>query len=94
MDTKDNSNTAGGSSLSVNASSAVINEVSDDLTLKDVTTTGDFVLTVPGNVYDGNGTLLDDAANAKDAVDKSEDKVDEIETDVRVYEELIIPPLE
>ena len=79
--------------LTVKADSAVIREISGDLTLKQVETKKDFVLDADGSVYDGNGNLADKAADAKADVDKAQVKKDAAETDERVHEELILPPL-
>ena len=79
--------------LTVKADSAVIREISGDLTLKQVETKKDFVLDADGSVYDGNGNLADKAADAKADVDKAQVKKDAVETDERVHEELILPPL-
>ncbi len=79
--------------LTVKADSAVIREISGDLTLKQIETKKDFVLDADGSVYDGNGNLADKAADAKADVDKAQVKKDAAETDERVHEELILPPL-
>ena len=79
--------------LTVKADSAVIREISGDLTLKQVETKKDFVLDADGSVYDGNGNLADKAADAKADVDKAQVKKAAAETDERVHEELILPPL-
>ena len=87
--------TAEDGTLSVIAGTASIREISGNVKLTNVNTTGDFILDVPdGSVLDGNDSKQDDAADAKDALDSAKDKVDELNTDIRVYEELIIPPLE
>lgn len=80
-------------SLSLRAGSAVIREISGDLTLVSVRTDGDFTLEAPGNVYNGSGDLIRAAAEARDRVDNVQDDKNLAETDVRIHEELILPPI-
>ena len=85
---------ADGGYLSVIAESAVIEELTGNVTLENVKTDGDFTLKVPGDILDAKDDLLEQEADAKDALNQAKDVLDEINTDLRVQEELVIPPLE
>ncbi|NCB91906.1 MAG: hypothetical protein EOM40_04945, partial [Clostridia bacterium] len=80
--------------LTVKANAAVIKELDGDITLVSAVTTDDLTLIVPGSIYDGNGNLMDVLKDAEDADNKAQDAVDKAETDVNIYNDLVLKPLE
>ena len=82
-----NSGRTGAGTLSIRARSAVVNELSGDVTLKDVRTEGDFTLNVPGSVTDGNGTQDNAAAAAQAALDEAAEHAAAAAAAVKVLED-------
>ena len=85
VDTK--SGRTGAGTLSIRARSAVVNELSGDVTLKDVRTEGDFTLNVPGSVTDGNGTQDNAAAAAQAALDEAAEHAAAAAAAVKILED-------